>query len=187
MPAYVIGRLNMRDPSWVETYRATVPSLVAKHGGKYLVRGGKMERLEGSDPLPTSYVVLEFPTVAAAKAFHDDPAYAPFIELRQKGSDLEMIVVEGSGRTLLPGLIDAHAHYTFDPTEGSLQAIAARPDAVILETACRHAALALRGGITTARGAGSIRNLEHALRDAIAAGDTPGPRLVAAGTAAMAL
>ena len=95
----------------------------------------------------------------------------------------EMIVVEGSGRTLLPGLIDAHAHYTFDPTEGSLQAIAARPDAVILETACRHAALALRGGITTARGAGSIRNLEHALRDAIAAGDTPGPRLVAAGTA----
>jgi imidazolonepropionase-like amidohydrolase len=40
----------------------------------------------------------------------------------------EVTVVEGSGRTLLPGLIDAHAHYTFDPTEGSLQAIARRAD-----------------------------------------------------------
>ena len=40
-------------------------------------------------------------------------------------------VVEGAGRTLLPGLIDAHAHYTFDPTEGSLQTIARRSDARI--------------------------------------------------------
>jgi imidazolonepropionase-like amidohydrolase len=92
-------------------------------------------------------------------------------------------VVEGSGQTLLPGLIDAHAHYTFDPTEGSLQAISARPDAAILEAARGHALRALRAGVTTARGAGSIRNLECVLRDEIAAGRTPGPRLVAAGTA----
>ena len=74
-------------------------------------------------------------------------------------------VVDGAGRTLLPGLIDAHAHYTFDPTEGSLQAIARRSDAEILETAAGHAASALRAGVTTARGAGSIRNLEVVLRD----------------------
>ena len=66
-------------------------------------------------------------------------------------------VVEGKGRTLLPGLIDAHAHYTFDPTEGSLQVIARRSDARILEDAARHAAQALRAGVTSARGAGSIR------------------------------
>jgi len=92
-------------------------------------------------------------------------------------------VVDGAGRTLLPGLIDAHAHYTFDPTEGSLQVIAKRTDEVIIAAARGHAALALRAGITTARGAGSIRNLECVLRDEIAAGRTPGPRLVAAGTA----
>jgi imidazolonepropionase-like amidohydrolase len=95
----------------------------------------------------------------------------------------DMTVVEGSGRTLLPGLIDAHAHYTFDPTEGSLQAIASRSDPVILETGRHHAALAIQAGVTTARGAGSIRNLECELRDEIAAGETSGPRLVAAGTA----
>ena len=49
--------------------------------------------------------------------------------------------------------------------------------------AAGHAALALRAGITTARGAGSIRNLEVVLREAIAAGRVPGPRMVVAGTA----
>ena len=73
---------------------------------------------------------------------------------------------------LLPGLIDAHAHYTFDPTDGSLQSIARRSDEDILATAREHAALALRAGVTTARGAGSIRNLEVDLRDEIAAGTT---------------
>ena len=92
-------------------------------------------------------------------------------------------VIAGRGRTLLPGLIDAHAHYTFDPTEGSIATIASRSDAEILLAAAGHAARALRAGTTTARGAGSIRNLELVLRDAIAAGHVPGPRLVAAGAA----
>jgi imidazolonepropionase-like amidohydrolase len=93
------------------------------------------------------------------------------------------LLVEGEGRTLLPGLIDAHAHYTFDPTEGSLGVIARRADAEIMLAAAGHAARALRAGITTARGAGSIRNLEVALRDQITSGQVPGPRLLVAGTA----
>jgi uncharacterized protein (DUF1330 family) len=95
MAAYMIGRIQLRDTSWLEKYRATVPSIVARHGGKYLVRGGKMDRLEGTEPLPSSYVVIEFPTMEKARAFYDDPEYKPFIELRKKGSDLEMVAVEG--------------------------------------------------------------------------------------------
>jgi len=91
--------------------------------------------------------------------------------------------IDGRGATLLPGLVDAHAHYTFDPAEGRLQVIARRSDDRILADAERHAARALRVGVTTARGAGSIRGLELVLRDRIAAGLVPGPRLVAAGTA----
>jgi imidazolonepropionase-like amidohydrolase len=97
--------------------------------------------------------------------------------------DAATLVVDRPGATLLPGLIDAHAHYTFDPTEGSIAAIARRSDAEIVLTAAGHAALALRAGVTTARCAGSIRDLELVLRDAIAAGHVPGPRLVAAGSA----
>jgi uncharacterized protein (DUF1330 family) len=95
MAAYMIGRIQLRDTSWLEKYRATVPSIVARHGGKYLVRGGKMDRLEGTEPLPSTYVVIEFPTIEKARAFYDDPEYKPFIELRKKGSDLEMVAVEG--------------------------------------------------------------------------------------------
>jgi len=99
------------------------------------------------------------------------------------GSSAAPIVIDGRGRTLLPGLIDAHAHYTFDPTEGSLQAIGLRSDDEILAAAARHAGVALAAGVTSARGAGSIRGLELVLRDRIAAGAVAGPRLLAAGTA----
>jgi uncharacterized protein (DUF1330 family) len=95
MPAYLLGGLEVRDTSWVERYRATVPSLVAKHGGKYLARGGAMEKLEGGSPLPTTFVILEFPTLDEARAFYRDPEYAPFIRLRQSGSNAELLLVDG--------------------------------------------------------------------------------------------
>jgi len=126
----------------------------------------------GDEPLPSRDVLVADGRIAQISA-HDPAREIP------TGSP----VVEGLGRTLLPGLIDAHAHYTFDPTEGSLQAIARRSDGEILAVAADHAARALRAGVTTARGAGSIRNLECWLRDAIAAGRVAGPRIVAAGTA----
>ena len=113
--------------------------------------------------------------VAHGSPWPDPPSPAPAGE--------PPTIVDGVGSTLLPGLIDAHAHYTFDPTEGSIATIARRSDAEIVLAAAGHAAQALEAGITTARGAGSIRNLELALRDAIAAGRVPGPRLVAAGLA----
>jgi uncharacterized protein (DUF1330 family) len=95
MPAYAIGRLTMRDPSWLQEYGPKVAGLVEKHGGKYLIRGGAMERLEGSGDLPSAMVVVEFPSMEQARAFYNDPEYAPMIKLRQSGSDLDFILVEG--------------------------------------------------------------------------------------------
>ena len=53
MAAYAIGRLQMRNPAWLQEYGSKTPALVAKHGGKYLVRGSGIERLEGSGMLPS--------------------------------------------------------------------------------------------------------------------------------------
>ena len=95
MAAYIIGRLQMRDPSWVEKYSAVVPRLIEMHGGRYLVRGGAMEVLEGTTPLPSLMVVIEFPSMEKARAMYNDPEYRPFMKLRQSGSDLELVLVEG--------------------------------------------------------------------------------------------
>jgi uncharacterized protein (DUF1330 family) len=95
MSAYAIGYLTMRNPSWVQEYGPKTQALVEKHGGKYLVRGGAMERLEGSGTLPSVVVVLEFPSMEHAKSWYNDPDYAPLITLRQGGSDLDFILVDG--------------------------------------------------------------------------------------------
>jgi len=68
MPAYVIGRLQIRDPSWVAEYVAKNETILKKHGGRYLVRTGQIESIEGDTPLPTAIVVLEFPSREHARA-----------------------------------------------------------------------------------------------------------------------
>jgi uncharacterized protein (DUF1330 family) len=95
MAAYAIGYLQMRDPSWLAEYGPKTQALVEKHGGQYVVRGGAMERLEGRGELPSVIVVIEFPSMAQAKAWYNDPEYAPLIQLRQAGSDLDFILAEG--------------------------------------------------------------------------------------------
>ena len=95
MKAYAIGSVQMRNDSWVQEYAAKTEAIVARHGGRYLVRGVNAEQLEGALPLPHVMVVIEFPSMAHARAWHSDPEYAPLIQLRQTGCDIELILVEG--------------------------------------------------------------------------------------------
>jgi uncharacterized protein (DUF1330 family) len=66
MAAYALGRLEMWSPARQQDYGTKTTALVAKPVGKYLVRGGTMERLEGTGQLPSAFVVLEFPSMAQA-------------------------------------------------------------------------------------------------------------------------
>ena len=79
----------------MQEYVAQTEAIVAKHGGRYLVRGAIMEELEGDGALPHVMVVIEFPSMAHARAWHSDPQYAPLIKLRQAGCDIELLLVEG--------------------------------------------------------------------------------------------
>jgi len=56
MPAYIYGDIEVTDPAAYETYRQQVPALIAAHGGRYLVRGGAVEMLEG-DRVPRRQVI----------------------------------------------------------------------------------------------------------------------------------
>jgi uncharacterized protein (DUF1330 family) len=94
MVAYVINDMEITDPATFEEYKKMSPATVAKYGGRFLSRGGATEKLEGSW-LPKRIVILEFPSVAQAKAWTSSPEYAPAKRLRQRSSKSNMIVIEG--------------------------------------------------------------------------------------------
>jgi len=94
MPAYLIVNIRIKDPAAYEVYKAAVPALVRKHGGRYLVRGGSVEVLEGQWQ-PERLIVFEFPDMASIRAFDSDPEYAPWKALRQRSAESDLIAVEG--------------------------------------------------------------------------------------------
>lgn len=95
MAAYVIVDIEVTDPTGYDEYRALVPPLVAKYGGKYLVRGGNFEKVEG-DWTPTRLVVLEFESLARAKQFYYSDDYEPVKQIRLKSTNSNMVMVEGA-------------------------------------------------------------------------------------------
>ena len=95
MSAYLIVDIEVIAQGPYDDYRAQVPELVAKHGGKYLVRGGSFEILEG-DWAPHRLVLLEFPTIEAAKGFYDSEDYRPLRDIRLNATNSNMVMVEGA-------------------------------------------------------------------------------------------
>ena len=94
MPAYLIVNITVHDREAFEAYRAQAPAVIAAHGGRYLVRGGPVEVMEG-EPGFNRVVVLEFPTVEAARGFCHSADYAPLIALRRAASTAHIALVEG--------------------------------------------------------------------------------------------
>jgi uncharacterized protein (DUF1330 family) len=99
MAAYIIGlrRSEPRGTAWREEYLPKTAALMAKHGGKVLIGGNSpraLMALEGEAKPPLSVVILEFPSLEHAQAFHNDPDYAPLKQLRQANIDMEVFVVE---------------------------------------------------------------------------------------------
>ncbi|TMH97164.1 MAG: DUF1330 domain-containing protein [Betaproteobacteria bacterium] len=95
MSAYVIAEIEITDPAAYEEYRKQVPAVVGRYSGKFLVRGGKTESLEGGWS-PQRLVVLEFASLEQARNFYRSTEYAPLIKLRQKASRGRLVLVEGA-------------------------------------------------------------------------------------------
>lgn len=94
MPAYIVVEVEVEDPVRYEDYKKMVPPSLAEYGGRFLVRGGKVENLEG-EWSPKRLVLVEFPSVEQAKAWWSSPEYADAKALRQATAKTQMIVVEG--------------------------------------------------------------------------------------------
>jgi len=94
MKAYVIVDVKINDPQRYEEYKKLTPASLVPFDGKFVVRGGTTETLEG-DWEPGRIVVLEFPSPERAKAWWSSSGYAPAKAIRQAASHTRMIVVEG--------------------------------------------------------------------------------------------
>jgi uncharacterized protein (DUF1330 family) len=94
MSAYIYGNIEIQDPALYEQYRAVVPAMIAAHGGRYLVRGGAVEVLEG-DGQALRQVILEFPDMASLKAFYHSPEYTAAKAIRQRASTGTLVAIEG--------------------------------------------------------------------------------------------
>jgi uncharacterized protein (DUF1330 family) len=94
VPAYLVGQIDVTDPERYQEYRAQVPAVLAKYGGRFLVRGPQVTVLEGKYD-GQRLVVIEFPSMAQLEAFYRSPEYAPLITLRTSASTGNMWAVPG--------------------------------------------------------------------------------------------
>lgn len=94
MPAFIIADIDVTNPEGFEAYRKLVAPTIANAGGEYRVRGGAFDVLEG-EWQPKRLVILEFASMAAARAWYESDAYAPVKAVRHKNARTNVVLVEG--------------------------------------------------------------------------------------------
>jgi uncharacterized protein (DUF1330 family) len=95
MSAYMIVQIAITDEGRWQKYREAVAPLIIRMGGKYVVRGGKVETLEGGPHDGRRMVMFEFPSMDAVHAFWNSPDYVPIKKLREGAAVLDIWAVEG--------------------------------------------------------------------------------------------
>ena len=93
MSAYLIAEVEVTDPAVFEQYRAGVPAIIAAYGGKYLVRGGALDVLEGTWQ-PKRVIILQFDSMARLNEWYGSKEYAPLLALRKKCATTNAIAIE---------------------------------------------------------------------------------------------
>ena len=94
MVAYIIAQVDVTDVEQYKQYTALTPAIIADHGGRFIVRGGRTVALEGEDD-SRRVVVIEFPSLEQAEDFYKSPAYQKAKAMRAGAADARFIAVEG--------------------------------------------------------------------------------------------
>jgi uncharacterized protein (DUF1330 family) len=94
MAAYLVVDIDVTNPVQFEEYKKLAPAAIASYGGRYLIRGGAYEALEG-DWKPQRLTVVEFDSMEKAKAFYHSPEYQLAIKARHGAASMNMLLVQG--------------------------------------------------------------------------------------------
>jgi uncharacterized protein (DUF1330 family) len=95
MKCYAVAEIEITDPNWVPAYVERTTELVQRHGGRYLARTPRIEKLEGEREAPQIYLIIEWPSREAAETFYAGDEYRPYRESRRAGSKGEFFLVAG--------------------------------------------------------------------------------------------
>jgi len=96
MTAYVIAEVQVTDSAAYEPYRPLAAASIARFSGRFVVRGGAVELLEG-EPRPERIVVIEFPDADTARRWYHSEEYQQALKIRQAASHGRLFLVEGAG------------------------------------------------------------------------------------------
>jgi uncharacterized protein (DUF1330 family) len=95
MPAYIIADIQVTDPAAYDGYRPLAAASIAQFGGRFVVRGGNVDLLEG-EPRPERIVVIEFPDADTARRWYRSEEYQKALKIRQAASRGRVFLVEGA-------------------------------------------------------------------------------------------
>jgi uncharacterized protein (DUF1330 family) len=95
MAAYLILDIHVKDPEEYAAYRERAPATLEAYGGRYLVRGGPHEVVEG-DWNPERVVVVEFPSAERAREWYASPEYQEIVDMRKRAAPSQCVLVEGA-------------------------------------------------------------------------------------------
>jgi uncharacterized protein (DUF1330 family) len=95
MTAYIIADIQVTDPAAYDGYRPLAAASIARFGGHFIVRGGKLDLLEG-EPQPERIVVIEFPDSETARRWYHSEEYQAALKIRQAASRGRVILVESA-------------------------------------------------------------------------------------------
>jgi len=96
MSAFLIVDTKINNPDAYEEYKALARPIAEKFGGVYRARGGALEVVEGDLWTPTRLVIIEFPDMAAARAFVHSDEYAPVAAMRHANAECTVVILDGA-------------------------------------------------------------------------------------------
>ena len=94
MAAYLVVDIDVTDPAQFEEYKKLAPAAIAKYGGRYIIRGGAYEVIEGNWK-PQRVTIVEFDSMEKGKAFYNSPEYQAAIKARKGAANMKMLLVQG--------------------------------------------------------------------------------------------
>lgn len=95
MKYYSVAEIEITDQIWVPAYVKNVTKLVEQHGGRYLARTSNIEKIEGERKAPQIFLIIEWPSKDAAKAFYESDEYRPYRQSRMEGAKNEFLLIAG--------------------------------------------------------------------------------------------